>query len=144
MLDEFNVPVRNALARVKADEFGCPGTLLRVHVSEHPVTYGLQETLPVFQDKPLAFETTLPGSELQRWVLAAYPSDPRDILLSGWIRGEDRLTRRAAAVALTYGKGKLVLLGFRPQHRAQTPATFPLLFNALYWATAAADAPSPH
>ena len=58
---------------------------------------------------------------------------PHDVLLSGWIRGEDRLTRRAAAVAMTYGKGKLVLLGFRAQHRAQTNGTYPFLFNALYW-----------
>ncbi len=49
--------------------------------------------------------------------------------------GADRLTRRSAAVATTQGKGKLVLLGFRPQFRAQTPATLPFLFNALYWST---------
>ena len=63
----------------------------------------------------------------------AYPDEARDVLLSGWIRGKDRLVRRAAAVATTYGNGKLVLLGFRAQHRAQTPGTFPFLFNALYW-----------
>jgi hypothetical protein len=136
VLDEFNVPVRNVLARAKSDDFGSPGSLLSVHTNEHPVTYGLPESLAVFQDKPIAFETRLPGAEMERWVLAAYPEDERDVLLSGWIRGADRLTRRAAAVALSYGKGKLVLLGFRPQHRAQTPATFPFLFNALYWATA--------
>jgi hypothetical protein len=136
VLDEFNVPVRNVLARAKPDDFGSPGSLLRVHTNEHPVTYGLPESMAVFQDKPIAFETRLPGAEMERWVLAAYPEDERDVLLSGWIRGADRLTRRAAAVALSYGKGKLVLLGFRPQHRAQTPATFPFLFNALYWAMA--------
>jgi hypothetical protein len=133
LIDEFNIPVRNTLARVKADDFGCPGSLLRVTVSSNPVTWGLPEEIAIFVDKPIAFQTAAPGLEMERWVLAAYPSDAHDVLVSGWIRGEDRLTRRAAAVAMTYGKGKLVLLGFRAQHRAQTNGTYPFLFNALYW-----------
>jgi len=36
-------------------------------------------------------------------------------------------------VAMTYGKGRIVLFGFRPQHRGQTHATFPMIFDALYW-----------
>ena len=31
-----------------------------------------------------------PGNEMQRWVLATYPDDARDILLSGWIAGEEQ------------------------------------------------------
>jgi hypothetical protein len=58
------------------------------------------------------------------------------LLLSGWIRGEDKLTRKAAAVAATYGSGRIVLLGFRAQHRAQTNGAFPCVFNALYWSVA--------
>ena len=138
VIDELSLPVTNALGRAPAGEFGAAGALLRVRVSaDHPVTYGLPAEMPVFQDKALAFQTTLPGEEMQRWVLASYPEDGRDVLLSGWLVGEDRLERRAAAVALTYGKGRVVLLGFRPQHRAQTPATFPFFFGALYWSTAA-------
>jgi hypothetical protein len=137
VVDEFNVPVRNALARSKPDDFSCPGSLLRVRVTPgHPVTYGLPEELAVFLDSPIAFATALPGMEMERWVLASYPESGRDILLSGWIQGEDRLARRSAAVAMTYGKGKIVLLGFRPQNRAQTNATYPFIFNALYWSTA--------
>jgi hypothetical protein len=101
------------------------------------VTYGLSGEVAVFLDKSIAYATALPGMEMERWVLAAYPESGRDVLLSGWIRGEERLARQAAAVAVTYGKGKIVLLGFRPQHRAQTNGTYPFVFNALYWSTAA-------
>ena len=137
VIEELSLPVRNVLAKARPDEFLSPGSLLRVQVAAgHPVTYGLAAETAVFQDKPIAFETTLPGPEMERWVLASYPDDRRDVLLSGYIQGEDRLVRHAAAVALTYGKGKVVLLGFRPQHRAQTPGTYPFLFGALWWSVA--------
>jgi hypothetical protein len=137
VIENFNVPVRNVLYRAKADEFSSAGSLVRLRVTPgHPVTYGLPEEVAAFVNDSTAYQTALGGAELERWVLATYPDSPRDVLLSGWIRGEDRLARRAAAVASTHGKGKVVLLGFRPQHRAQTHATFPFLFNALYWATA--------
>jgi hypothetical protein len=137
VIEELGLPVRNALAGVKPDEFHAPGSLLRVRVTPgHPVTYGLPAEMAVFQDRPLAFETAAPGPQMERWVLAAYPEDRRDVLLSGFLQGEERLERRAAAVALTYGKGKVVLLGFRAQHRAQTPGTYPFLFNALWWSVA--------
>ena len=48
---------------------------------------------------------------------------------------------RAAVVSIDMNPGKVVLFGLRPQHRAQTHATFPLLFNALY--LAASDAARP-
>jgi len=34
-----------------------------------------------------------------------------------------------------YGQGRIVLLGFRVQHRAQPHGTFPLLFNAILRST---------
>jgi hypothetical protein len=138
VLGEFNIPVRNALHGAKPEEFSSRGSLVRAQIeADHPVIRGLPAEVALFVDKAIAFETAPPGAELERWVLAAYPGDSRGVLLSGWVRGEERLARRAAAVATTYGKGKLVLLGFRPQHRAQTPGTYPFLFNALWWATGA-------
>lgn len=134
VIDQFNIPVRNALSSLKPEEYANPGSLVRIRLRpDHPVTQGMPSETAAFLDSAMAFDTTAPASDMQRWVLASYPEDDEDILLSGWIHGADRLTRKAAAVALTYGKGKIVLFGFRPQHRGQTHATFPLVFNALWW-----------
>ena len=136
VIEQFNVPVVNTLARVRAEEFGCPGSLLRAHVRQGmALTAGLPEEVALFVDKPIAFQTAPPGRETQRWVLASYPDHPDQVLMSGWIKGEDKLTGRAAAVAVRQGEGWIVLLGFRPQNRAQTNGTFPFLFNALYLST---------
>ena len=67
-------------------------------------------------------------------VIARYPNT--EIVASGWMKGEDLMAGRAAVVQIDMNPGHLVLFGLRPQHRAQTQATFPLLFNALYFATA--------
>ncbi len=134
VIDNFNVPVRNALVRATANDFSVPGSLVRVKVNtDHPVTADMPSETAVFIDRPIAFDTTPPGLEMQRWVLATYPQDARAILLSGWVSGQEPLTRKAAAVAMTYGKGRIVLFGFRPQNRGQTHATFPMVFDALYW-----------
>jgi glutamine amidotransferase-like uncharacterized protein len=45
--------------------------------------------------------------------------------------GEDVLAKKAAMVSVQHGQGKVVLIGFRAQHRAQTHGTFKLVFNAL-------------
>ena len=56
----------------------------------------------------------------------------RDLLQSGWLIGEENLiAKKAAMVAAKYGSGRVVLIGFRAQHRAQTHGTYKLVFNAL-------------
>jgi hypothetical protein len=99
----------------------------------HPVGYGMESEVPAFVNQRMAFQTTLPGPELSRRVLSWYPNEAEDILMSGWILGAEKLQRRASSLALTYGKGKIVLFGFRVQHRAQMEGTFKLLFNAIHW-----------
>src|SRR5207245_9965171 len=63
-------------------------------------------------------------------VIAWYPKD-KDPLLSGWLLGGDRIKGKAALVEVTIGKGRIVILGFRPQYRGQSLATYPLFFNAI-------------
>jgi hypothetical protein len=62
-------------------------------------------------------------------VIATYPEG--DILLSGYIEGEEQLAGKPAMVWLRSGRGQLVLFGFNPHYRASMAATYKLLFNAL-------------
>ena len=134
LADDFNLPVVNELRTARAEEFLCPGSLLKVELdTAHPVNWGMPAETAAFVDRGIAYRTSIPGAELDRSVLAWYPDDAEDILMSGWIRGAERLQRKAAAVAFTRGKGKLVMIGFRPQFRAQTEATYKMVFNAIYW-----------
>ena len=133
--EEFNLPVRNTLKGSRLDDVNIPGSLLRIHLDpEHPVNAGMPREAAAFVDAAMAFQTAAPSTDVKRAVLAWYPDDERDILLSGWIKGADRLERKAAAVAFEVGKGKIVMFGFRVQHRAQSEGTFPMLFNAIQWA----------
>jgi hypothetical protein len=50
---------------------------------------------------------------------------------SGWLVGEEKLSRRAAMIESKKGKGRAILYGFPVNFRAQSDATFKLLFNAL-------------
>jgi hypothetical protein len=143
--EEFNLPVRNAVsgaagrgagaAPASAADFNIPGSLLRVYVDgQHPVGFGMPREVAAFVDAPLAFQTTSPATDTQRSVIAWYPDDAKDILISGYAHGAERLERKAAVVSFTRGKGKIVMFGFRVQHRAQTEGTFQMLFNAIEWA----------
>ncbi|HWF06406.1 MAG TPA: peptidase M14 family protein, partial [Candidatus Angelobacter sp.] len=140
MGEEFNLPVRNALSGaggrpLSTADFNIPGSLLRVYVdNQNPVGYGMPKEIAAFVDSPLAFQTSSPDPDTQRSVIAWYPDDAKDMLLSGYAHGAERLERKAAAVSFQRGKGKIVMFGFRVQHRAQTEGTFQMLFNAIEWA----------
>ena len=64
-------------------------------------------------------------------MIARYPGT--NPLQSGWMRGPEHLYDRIAAAEVTYKKGRVVLIAFRPQHRAQSHNTFKLLFNAIHY-----------
>ena len=65
--------------------------------------------------------------------LADFYYAKKDILLSGWAMGEEKnIGGKIAMAEVAIGEGSVVLVGFRPQFRAQPRNTFKLLFNSLY------------
>ena len=129
-IESFGLRIRNVLDKVPSKEFFCPGSTLRARVDiNHPLGYGMpEESLVLFWDSP-AFDI-LPSSFNDRYeVVVSYPES--NTLRSGWLIGEEKIRQKAAMVATPVGKGKVVLIGFKVQHRAQTHGTFKLLFNTL-------------
>jgi hypothetical protein len=74
----------------------------------------------------LAFEIT----DTQRAHSAAHYVEGNP-LRSGWLLGPEYIAGKSALVDVTLGKGRVVLFGFRTQHRAQTWGTFKFLFNSI-------------
>ena len=131
VLDEFDVPVRDAVAGNWGNDFWAPGSTLRVHVdTSSPYGYGMpREALAAYLAGGQVYET-IPGpasAGVRRVVTYA----DRDILESGWLLGEDEIAGKAAMVSVRHGEGEIVMIGFRAQHRAQTHGTYKLFFNAL-------------
>jgi hypothetical protein len=132
-IDLFELPVSNVLEKVSRNEFNCPGSSLRVNMNiESHLSFGMRsEEVVYFADSP-AFRTRVPDPRFDRTVIARYPDDDKDILVSGYLEGGELLEKRAAAVEFSVGEGTVILIGFGAQHRAQPVRTFKLLFNTLY------------
>jgi hypothetical protein len=130
-IDALALPVKNVLAGVRPSDFYAPGSIIKVDLDRaNPLTAGL--TAPIdgvwFETSP-AFDVT---DTARTTVVARYPAaSAGNPLLSGWLLGGEKLGGRAAMVDVTRGKGHVILYGFRPQYRAQSIATFPLIWNAL-------------
>jgi hypothetical protein len=126
----MSLPVRDVLQGLSNDKFFCAGSLLRVEMEhpEMPINYGVPASPVVMFERGPAFET-LPG--FKGVVLAKYAkqSDP---LESGLILHSELLHDKDAALELAYGRGRILLYGFKPQQRAQAHGTYRYLFNALY------------
>ena len=153
-IDHLGVPVKNVLEGVPAKDFYCPGSILKIKVdTTSPITRGA----PLLsRDKGVALQTSffpevhgLPlHDESIAWVegsLAFEPtgdnarviarfSDAKELLLSGWLLGGEKMANKGAIVEVKQGKGRVVMFAFRPQYRGQSIATLPFLFNAILMA----------
>jgi hypothetical protein len=144
-IDKLGVPVKNVLEGVPAKDFYCPGSILMIKLDVNsPInrnaprlertgdeSIGWYETQSETRDgrrveMSLAFEPTD-----DRARIVARFADAKELLLSGWLLGAEKIAGKGAIVEVKQGKGRVVMFAFRPQYRGQSVATFPLLFNAI-------------
>jgi hypothetical protein len=129
-VNQLKLPVENALTGLNPNQFFCSGCLLTVHIEDakNPLTTGLSsDTIVMFERGP-AFNTK---TDFKGKVLARYARE-RSPLASGYLAGPDRLEGRIAALEADSGKGRVILLGFKPQWRGQSVAAFKFFFNTFY------------
>ncbi|MEZ5421176.1 MAG: hypothetical protein R2708_28085 [Vicinamibacterales bacterium] len=127
-IDQLHLPVRNVVAGLKRQEFFTGGSIVEVQADiEQPVMAGMPARSAVFVDASPAFETLdgFAGEVLARYQPAGSP------LLSGYLVGEQFVNGKAAALQVRHERGRVVLLGFRPQWRGQPFGTFRVIFNAV-------------
>ncbi|MFC1476966.1 M14 family zinc carboxypeptidase [candidate division KSB1 bacterium] len=132
----FNLPVSNTLDGVTNSDFYCPGSTLNISVNtDHPLGYGIpQNALALFRSSP-ALQVS--SGNFADGVSVPVRYHEENILQSGWLIGEQYLSEKPAALEFKIGLGKVIVLAFPAQHRAQTHGTFKFLFNAIYYGPAA-------
>ena len=126
----LGLPVRNVVEGLSTKEFFVPGSTLRVTIDNtDPLAYGMpREGLVLFHYSP-AFDVVATGFNDRDDIVVRYAD--RNVERSGWLNGEKYIAGKTAMASIAYGQGKVVLIGFRTQNRAQTHGTYKFLFNAL-------------
>lgn len=125
-IKQLNLPLRNVLENLKSTDFYCPGSILSLDVDpSQPLARGMGSSVDAYFINSSAFDATDPSVH----VIARYRKD--GTLRSGWLLGEDKIKGRIALAEVKSGKGRVVLFGFRPQHRGQSWGTFKFIWNAL-------------
>ncbi len=122
----FGLEISSAVERLDSQDFFIPGSILQLDLEDHPITAGMgAETAAWYWQSSRAFDVAEPRAR----VVARYAQG--DPLLSGWILGPEHVAGKPAIIEVPVGSGSVVLFGFQPNYRAQTVATWPLLWNAL-------------
>jgi hypothetical protein len=131
-LDLLNLPVRD-VARAEGSRVFGPGSILRLLLEpSHPLSFGMPAETAAFFAFSGAFEPLAGSSDGKpEMVQTVARYADKDLLMSGWLEGGDAIAGRAAVLEARVGTGRVVVMGFRVQHRGQSLATFRLLFNAL-------------
>lgn len=123
----FDLGISDLTDRLPSTDFYIPGSILRLELDpDSEINEGMRSEIAAwYWRSSMAFAVDDPRIR----VAARYGSG--DPLLSGWVLGGEYIAGEPAILEVDVGEGSLVLFGFQPNYRAQTMATWPLLFNAI-------------
>ena len=126
-IDLFKLPVKD-VAHDAGDKLLAPGTIVHIDVDDtNPLSFGIPTRTSGVFTSSAAYDV---ASATNVTTAARYAK--QDLRVSGLLTGADVLEGKSAVVSAAVGAGRVVLLGFRVQHRAQSLATFRFLFNAIF------------
>lgn len=130
MIDAFDLPVTNVAAGLGKEIYASPGALIGLDIDpSHPLSWGYSPEGQAMVVGPVVLD--LAREEGEGLTVAARYRRGNPVA-AGWMRGSRRLAGRPAVVEVRAGAGRAILIGFRPQFRGQTAATYRWLFNALW------------
>ncbi len=131
VVDAAGLKIENAVKGLDSKDYLTHGSTIRAHVDiDDRLGYGMPRESLIFSWDSAAFTIHEALRTDQYRVIVRYADE--NLLQSGRLVGEDKIESKPAMIAAEVGKGEAVLIGFRPQHRAQTHGTYKLLFNCLY------------
>jgi hypothetical protein len=144
----LGLPIRDALVERVAggaerplprEKYYIPGSILEARIDNtQPLAYGMADRAMVFYDESPAFrmqpEAAMKGVKPIAWYDSPTP------LRSGWAWGQQYLDQAVSIVEAQVGKGHVVLFGNEVNWRGQPHGTFKLLFNGIYYGSAASTA----
>ena len=124
-----------AIRPLPPDKYFVPGALVTATVDNtNPLAYGMPETVDVFFNRSNTFrlspDAAMKGTRAVAWY------DREKPVRSGWGWGQSHLQGGVAVVETSLGKGHVFLFGPEITFRAEPYATFPFLFNAIYYGNA--------
>ena len=143
-MQQFGLPLRNAIQNVSEDKFVIPGSPVRAKVNtQSALGWGMQNEAAAEFLRSFAFDISqqrktaeggvedtkdAPAPDVE--IIVNYAED--NLIMSGWgIGAEKYIGGKPAMVRVPLGKGQIILFAFRPQFRAETPNTYKLIFNSI-------------
>ena len=119
LIEQFGLPVRNAVSSVSSRSFFIPGSLIKIEVdTTHKLAFGMEKEAAAYFVRSRAFESIRLNRKQEGGItqideaprpdvelIAHYPK--KNLLMSGWAMGEQsNLGGKAAMVRIPVGEGR--------------------------------------